>query len=172
VVLQNPPADAEVKFGRGVYLTVSGGEPQVAVPGLRGRTLRDANFALERFGLVLGTVQYDFSEEYPQGTVIDQDLPESTLVTQGRVVNVIVSQGKKGDQITVPDVTKMTFADTERILIQAGLRIGNITYKVSPDLLPNTVIDQYPKAGELVPSGQAVDLVVAQRGEKSTDIQN
>jgi beta-lactam-binding protein with PASTA domain len=66
----------------------------------------------------------------------------------------------------------MTFADTERILIQAGLRIGNITYKVSPDLLPNTVIDQYPKAGELVPSGQAVDLVVAQRGEKSTDIQN
>jgi beta-lactam-binding protein with PASTA domain len=172
VVQQNPSADAEVKFGRGIYLTVSGGEPRVAVPGLRGRTLRDANFALERFGLVLGTVQYDFSEEYPQGTVIDQDLPESTMVTQGRVISIIVSQGKKGDQIAVPDVTKKTFADTERILIQAGLRIGNITYKVSPDLLPNTVTDQYPKAGEMVPPGQAVDLVVAQKGEKSIDLQN
>jgi serine/threonine-protein kinase len=172
VVVQNPAADAEVKFGRGVYLTVSGGEPEVAVPGLRGRTLRDANFALERFGLVLGTVQYDFSDEYPQGTVIDQDLPESAMVTEGRVINVIVSHGKKGDQIPVPDVIKKTFADTERILIEAGLRIGNITYKVTPDLLPNTVIDQYPKAGEMVPSGQAIDLVVAQKGEKSTDLQN
>jgi serine/threonine-protein kinase len=172
VVLQNPPADAEVKFGRGVYLTVSGGEPKVAVPGLRGRTLRDANFALERFGLVLGTVQYEFSDEYPQGTVIDQDLVESTKVPQGRVISVIVSQGEKGDQIRVPDVTKKTFAETERILIQANLRIGNITYKVTPDLLPNTVIGQYPKAGEMVPAGQAVDLVVAQKGEKSTDLQN
>ncbi|MEK6756667.1 MAG: PASTA domain-containing protein, partial [Bacteroidota bacterium] len=161
VVLQNPPADAEVKFGRGVYLTVSGGEPMAAVPGLRGRTLRDATFALERFGLALGEIRYEFSDEYPQGTIIDQSVAESTRVIIGRSISVVVSQGKSGEQVPVPDVVRKTFAEAERTLIQAGLRIGNITYQVNADLLPNTVIDQFPKPGDLVPTGQAVDLVVA-----------
>jgi serine/threonine-protein kinase len=165
VVQQNPPADVEVKFGRGVYLTVSGGEPTAMVPGLRGRTLRDATFALERFGLSLGQILYDFSDEYPQGTIIDQAIPESTRVAIGRSIGVVVSQGKSGEQMPVPDVTRKTFSEAERILIQAGLRIGNITYQVSTDLLPNTIIDQFPKPGDLVSRGQAIDLVVAQKGE-------
>lgn len=172
VVVQNPPADAEVKFGRGVYLTVSGGEPLVSVPALRGRSLRDATFALERYGLVLGTTRYEVSEEYPQGTIIDQDTPENTKVPTGRVINVVVSQGRSGDQVSVPEVVKKTFSEAERLVIQAGLRIGNITYQVNADLLPNTVIDQFPRPGELVPAGQAIDLVVAQKGEKPNDLQN
>jgi eukaryotic-like serine/threonine-protein kinase len=151
VVVQNPPAGSEVKFGRGIYLTVSGGEPLVVVPGLRGKTLRDATFALEGVGLVLGAARYEVSEEYPQGTIIDQDTPENTKVPSGRVINVVVSQGRSSDQVPVPDVTGKTFSEAEKIVIQAGLRIGNITYKVNADLLPNTVMDQYPKAGELVP---------------------
>lgn len=172
VVVQNPTAGSEVKFGRGVYLTVSGGEPLVPVPTLRGRTLRAAMFDLERVGLVMGTARYEVSEEYPQNTVIDQDTPENTKVPAGRVINVVVSQGKSADQIPVPEVVKKTFSEAERIVIQAGLRIGNITYQVNAELLPNTVIDQFPKAGELVPSGQAIDLVVAQKGEKPNDLQN
>jgi eukaryotic-like serine/threonine-protein kinase len=172
VVIQIPPAGSEVKFGRGVYLTVSGGEPLVAVPALRGRTLRDATFSLERFGLLMGTARYEVSEEYPQNTIIDQDTPEGTKVPAGRVINVVVSQGKSADQVPVPDVTKKTFSEAEKIVIQAGLRVGNITYQVNADLLPNTVIDQFPKPGEMVHTGQAIDLVVAQKGEKQNDIQN
>jgi serine/threonine-protein kinase len=170
VVVQNPPAGTVVKFGRGVYLTVSGGEPMVNVPALRGRSLRDATFALERFGLVLGNVRYEVSEEYPQGTIIDQDTPENTVVPVGRVINVAVSQGKSADQVPVPDVLKKPFSEAERIIIQAGLRIGNLTYQINTELLPNTVIDQFPKSGELVPSGRAIDLVVAQKGEKTNDL--
>jgi beta-lactam-binding protein with PASTA domain len=172
VVVQNPAAGSEVKFGRGVYLTVSGGEPLVAVPALRGKTLRDATFTLERYGLIMGAARYEVSEEYPQNTIIDQDTPESTKVPAGRVINVVVSQGKSADQIPVPEVIKKTFSEAERIVIQAGLRIGNITYQVNSDLLPNTVIDQFPKPGELVPTGQAIDLVVAQISEKSNNLQN
>lgn len=172
VVVQNPAAGSEVKVGRGVYLTISGGEPMVTVPALRGRSLRDATFALERYGLVLGTARYEVSEEYPQSTVIDQDTPENTVVPVGKVINVVVSQGKSANQVPVPDVLNKSFSDAERILIQAGLRIGNITYQINTELLPNTVIDQFPKGGELVPGNQAIDLVVAQKGERSNDFQN
>lgn len=172
VVVQNPPAGTIVKFGRGVYLTVSGGEPMVNVPSLRGRSLRDATFALERFGLVLGNARYETSEEYPLGTIVDQDTPENTVVPAGRAINVVVSQGKNADQVPVPDVVKKSFSEAERVIIQAGLRMGNITYQINTELLPNTVIDQFPKAGEIVPSSRAIDLVVAQKGEKPNDIQN
>ena len=172
VVVQNPPSDAEVKFGRGIYLTVSGGEPLVVVPGLRGLTLRAATFSLEKSGLALGTIRYEVSEEYPLGNVIDQDTPENSKVPNGGVINLVVSQGKSGDRVPVPDLTKRTFSEAEKIAILAGLRVGNITYQVNAELLPNTVIDQFPKPGQLVPTGQAIDLVVAQKGEKSNDLQN
>lgn len=172
VVVQNPASGVEVKFGRGVYLTVSGGEQLVVVPSLRGQSLRDATFSLERVSLVMGSTTYQVSEEYPQGTIIDQDTPQSSKVPSGRVINVTVSQGKNADQVPVPDILKKTFSDAERIVIQAGLRVGNITYQVNAELLPNTVIEQFPKAGQLVPAGQAIDLVVAQKGEKSNELQN
>ena len=172
VVVQNPAAGSEVKFGRGVYLTVSGGEPPVVVPSLRGLSLRDATFSLERVGLVMGTTTYQVSEEYPQGTIVDQDTPPSSKVSSGKVINVTVSQGKNADQVPVPDIVNKTFSEAERIVIQAGLRIGNITYQINAEILPNTVIEQFPKAGQLVPAGQAIDVVVAQKGEKSNEIQN
>ncbi|MGA3243572.1 MAG: PASTA domain-containing protein [Bacteroidota bacterium] len=172
VVVQNPAAGSEVKFGRGVYLTVSGGEPLVVVPSLRGQSLRDATFSLERVGLVMGSTTYQVSEEYPQGTIIDQDILLSSKVPSGKVINVTVSQGKNADQVPVPDVIKKSFSEAERIVIQAGLRVGNITYQVNAELLPNTVMDQFPKAGQLVPAGQPIDLVVAQKGEKLNDLQN
>jgi beta-lactam-binding protein with PASTA domain len=172
VVVQIPPAGSEVKFGRGVYLTVSGGEPLVVVPSLRGQSLRDATFSLERVGLIMGSTTYQVSEEYPQGTIIDQDTPQSSKVSSGKVINVTVSQGKNADQVPVPDIMNRSFSEAERIVIQAGLRVGNITYQVNAELLPNTIIEQFPKAGQLVPAGQAIDLVVAQKGEKPNDLQN
>ncbi|MBI3586620.1 MAG: PASTA domain-containing protein [Ignavibacteriales bacterium] len=165
VVVQNPPANAEVKFGRGVYLTVSGGEMLFPVPGLRGRSVRDATFALERNGLVLGTTRYEVSDDFPQGTIIEQDVPEGTKVSSGKTINVVVSQGKSGDRVIVPDVLKKTLTEAEKIITQAGLRLGNVSYQINKDLLPNTVVDQYPRPNELILPGQAVDLFVAKQEE-------
>lgn len=165
VILQTPAADAEVKFGRGVYLTVSGGEILIPVPGLRGKTIRDATFTLERSGLSFGTIRYETSDEYPQGTVIDQDVAEGTKVSAGRAVHVVVSMGKSGERVQIPDVVRKNYADAELLIIQAGLKVGNVTYQLSADLLPNTVMDQYPRPGDLVVPGQAIDLFVSKKGE-------
>lgn len=165
VVVQNPPADAEVKFGRGIYLTVSGGEMLFPVPGLRGRSVRDATFALERNGLVLGAIRYEVSDDLPHGTIIEQDVPEGAKVSSGRVIKVVVSRGKSGDRVLVPDVIKKTLAEAEKIIAEAGLRLGNVSYQINKDLLPNTVVDQYPRPNELILPGQAIDLFVAKKEE-------
>lgn len=169
VVLQTPSASTEVKFGRGVYLVISGGEVLIPVPGLRGKTVRDATFTLERSGLSFGSIRYETSDEYPQGTVIDQDVAEGTKVSSGRAVHVVVSMGRSGERVQVPDVVKRNYAEAERSIMQSGLKIGNVTYQLSADLLPNTVMDQYPRPGELVLPGQAVDLFISRKADPPTN---
>jgi beta-lactam-binding protein with PASTA domain len=172
VVLQNPQAGSEVKFGRGVYLTVSGGEPLVNVPSLRGKSLRDARFTLERTALTLGNIQYQPSVESPENTIIDQAIPEGTEVKNGSRIDVTVSQGRDSTKTPVPNVTMKSLIEAQKVLDQSGYRVGNITYQMNPDLLPNTVIDQLPKGGELLSLGQPVSLTVSQKGEKKDSTDN
>ncbi|MGA9119750.1 MAG: PASTA domain-containing protein [Bacteroidota bacterium] len=169
VTSQNPNSGAVVKLGRHVYLTISGGEVQVFVPTLRGRTLRDARFALERYGLKLGLVSYSISPTFPENTIIDQSIVANTRVVRGTQVGVIVSTGKDSLQIVVPMITGKSTTEAERILMAAGLRIGNITLQPSFDLLPNSVVDQYPRAGERVSRGHPIDIFVVQAGKRPTE---
>jgi len=166
VALQNPSAGSEVKFGRGVYLTISGGEPLVKVPSLRGKSLRDARFTLERTALSLGNIIYQQSDEFPENTIIDQAFSEGTEVKNGSKIDVTVSQGSSSNKFPVPNVTLKSLTEGQRVLLQIGFRVGTIGYKLSSDLLPNTILDQNPKAGELISLDQPVNLVVAQQPEK------
>ncbi|MCI0705888.1 MAG: PASTA domain-containing protein [Ignavibacteriae bacterium] len=172
VASQTPMPGAEVKFGRGVYLTISGGEPLAAVPSLRGRSVRDATFALERAGLRIGPIQYEISSDFPANTIIEQQIPESTMVALGTKVSVKVSQGGPKEQVVVPDVVRQPLTEGERRLLQAGLRIGNVVYQANPDLLPNTIVEQFPRAGEIVPAGQAVDMIVTRRADSGASNEN
>jgi len=166
VAAQTPPSGAEVKFGRGVYLTISGGETLVTIPSLRGRSLRDAILALERFGLKTGETTYQVSTQFPENTVINQSPAQGTNVKGGTTVSITVSQGASVDRVPVPNVTRKSLGEAERLLLQAGLTVGNITLQVNNDFLPNTVIEQYPRQGTFAVRGEAIQLFVTQRGEQ------
>ena len=171
VMAQNPDVDAMVKNGRRVYLTISGGEIQVIVPALRGRSVRDAKFTLERNGLRIGDVEYAASDAYPENTIVEQSIQPGMKVTKATTVKIIVSRGKELQQITVQDFTGKTLNEAQRLIAQQGLKLGNITYQASFDLGPNTVVDQFPRGGEPVPAGQAVDLFVIKAGKPKEEIQ-
>jgi beta-lactam-binding protein with PASTA domain len=166
VVGQVPNMGSKVRAGRRVYLAISGGEPVVDVPTLKGRSLRDAKFTLERMGLALGSTTYVPSEEFPPNTVVDQGSEPGARIRQGSAISVVISQGKVTDRITVPELLGKILPEAEKILAQRGLKVGNISYQENLELLPNTVLAQYPRGGELVGLGQPVDLFVVQVGPK------
>ena len=64
-----------------------------------------------------------------------------------------VSQGRSKDKLPVPDVSLKTINEAEKILTDSGFRIGKTTYQLNVDILPNTVIEQNPRAGELMQVG-------------------
>jgi beta-lactam-binding protein with PASTA domain len=167
VIVQNPQVGMKVKTGRRIYMTVSAGEITVIVPNIKGKTLRDARFRLEREGLKLGNVDYETSDEFPAGTVISQKIEPGTKVKRDITVSCIVSEGSEDNLIQIPDLTGKTLSDAEKLLKDSGLLVGNITYISSNDLLPNTVIDQYPRLGEKALPDKKVDLIVVQTNDNN-----
>lgn len=165
VIYQNPPANAEVKQGRGVYLTVSGGEQMVEVPNIRAKSIREATFTLERYGLRMGTIHYEPSEEFFENTIIQQEPAAGRRVSLNTSINVIVSQGRPGEKELVPNVVGKTLSEAEKILTLSSFTVGKVTEQISLNLLPNTVMEQYPHAGELARKGQPIDLIIAQKAE-------
>ena len=169
VIIQNPHSGSVVKSGRRIYLTLSAGEIKVTVPNLLGKTLRDSKFALERVGLKLGAVEYDSSEEFPMNTVMEQRIPSGVKVKRDIYVSIVMSTGSAADKISVPDLTSKSLKAAMEMLKSIGLEIGNVSYIVSPDLLPNTIVDQYPRAGEMAARTQTIDLIVVREGEHPRD---
>jgi eukaryotic-like serine/threonine-protein kinase len=166
VVAQNPDPQQVVKEGRRVYLTISGGEKLVVIPSFKGNTLRNAKFTLDRLGLKEGALSYAVSTEFPEGTIMSQEPGQGANVRHGGFVNFMVSGGTSIDSIIVPDLTGKSLADAQKILMEKGLAVGNVTYEPSSDLLPNTVIEQLPRALEIVTVEKNVDLIIASTSEK------
>jgi serine/threonine-protein kinase len=171
VVAQNPIPRQIVKPRRRIYLTISGGEQLAVVPELKGRSLRDTKFALDRSGLKLGTVLRQISKEFPEGTIMSQDVVSGAKVKHGSYIGVTESAGQSMDSLVVPNVIGKTLVDAQKILVQKGFKTGNTTYQPNADLLPNTVIGQLPRAGDIASFGKPIDLFIAQTPDKKGVVQ-
>ena len=96
VISQTPQEGSQLKKGDTVTIVISLGPEELSVPNIIGFSLNDAKTILQEKGLVLGSVSYDYSEVYKEGTVINQN-PVAGLsgVNKGDVINVVVSKGQK-----------------------------------------------------------------------------
>jgi hypothetical protein len=88
----------------------------------------------------------------------------------GLLVTVYLSL--RSPNIQVPDVVAKTYIDGEKVLGQAGLDIRERAKRYKPDVQPGVILDQSPRAGEVVKAGQTIAVVVsraAKDGEKPPD---
>ncbi len=164
VILQRPNSGEIVKIGRRIYLFVSGGEPIVSVPNLKGKSIRDAKFALERLGLSLGQIE-DVPSDNPRDMIFDQQYAEGTKLQRGARVGVTISVGNDEGLLSVPDLIGKSLVEAQKVLADSSLNVGKINYQSSFSLLPNTVVDQYPSKGSKVNPGSSVDLFVTKNSD-------
>ncbi len=171
IIYQTPSTSDIVKEGRRIYLFISGGEPVVSVPGLKGKSLRDAKFALERLGLYLGRVD-SIASSNPKDMIFDQQYAEGTPLKKGDSVGVSLSLGEGIGTITVPNLIGKSLSEAETILADSSLKVGKINYQKSFSLLPNTVLDQYPSKGNKLNPGDSVDLFVTKNEDQGNNKPN
>ena len=161
-VAQTDPAPGErVLEGGTVTLVLSLGPERYDVPDLVGRSLDEAQAALEETKLAYGRKVEKYSDTVEAGKVISTNPEAGTTVRPDTAVNVTVSKGRK--PVEVSDFTGKKAADAEARMKEQGLVVTR-EEKFSDDVAEGVVISQSPKSGTVF-KGDEVTLVVSKGPE-------
>lgn len=159
IIYQKPEAGSIVKKNRRVYVVISSGNPLTKMPNLISKTFRDAKVTIERLGFSISNIQEVKSEE-KANTVIEQYPREGTNIEKGTKVKLKVSVGPNIGMVRVPDLVGLSYREAETTLRKNSLAVGKMNYQNSPNMLPNTVVAQYPTKNKLINIGESVDLFI------------
>jgi len=75
----------------------------------------------------------------------------------------VIYMSLQGEELKVPEIIGKDFVESERELASLGLRIKRRADRPSADK-PNTVLEQLPKAGDTVKTGQMILVVTSKAG--------
>lgn len=80
----------------------------------------------------------------------------------------VVFLSLQGEEIKVPEIVGKNFAETERELASLGLRIKKRADRYSEEA-PNTILEQIPKSGDTVKTGQMILVVTSKTSSDGTE---
>ncbi|MBV9832217.1 MAG: Stk1 family PASTA domain-containing Ser/Thr kinase, partial [Marmoricola sp.] len=157
VVSTDPaPGDRVLKDGT-VGAVISLGPERHQVPDVRGKTLDQAQQALQDAKLSYGDQLGRYDDTVPKGDVIATDPPAGTTLRRDTAVDVVVSKGPK--PISIPDTTGQRADKAQARLQHLGFKVT--TSSVNSDTVPlGRVISQDPSSGTGT-KGDQIALVVS-----------
>lgn len=177
VIRQSPEADATVKHGRTIYLTINRTiPPQVEMPNLAGFSVKSAEMYLQSLGLKMGEISY--KPDIARNAVLEQlwnntIIKPGTKIPIGSVIGFVLGSGMGGGEMDVPDIVGMTLDEARNYLFSLSINIGSIIAMGSiKDSASSFVIRQMPDVltdsigldGLRVPNkmrqGQVMDLYI------------
>lgn len=103
----------------GVELDIT--DNQTYVPYILGMTKQQAETELDKYSLKIMVAGTDFSDNYPEGRVMAQQIAQDTVVEKGSVVGITLSRGSDKVDLASMDLTKLTAADAIARLEEKGL---------------------------------------------------
>jgi beta-lactam-binding protein with PASTA domain len=159
ILKQDPESGVVVKQGRQVYVILSLGPEIVSVPHVIGLTQRQATLLIERSRLEVDTVLLISDSDVANGRVIELRPEAGSALPRGGKVVLSVSKGVK--KVKVPSVIDRSLEEASALLAEAGLELGEISYRISRYLPPDRVIDQQPLERTSVERGTPVNLVIS-----------
>lgn len=178
VTRQLPEADAMVKSGRTIYLTINRSiPPQVEMPNFAGFSVKSAELYLQSLGLKMGEISYE--PDIARNAVLKQlyngaPIAPGTRIPIGSVISFVLGSGEGGGVIKVPELTGMTLGEARNYLSTLGIGVGAVTgmdeIKDSANAfvvrqLPSVLSDSLDASGLRVPNkvkqGQVIDVFIS-----------
>ncbi|MCL5256653.1 MAG: PASTA domain-containing protein, partial [Chloroflexi bacterium] len=145
-----PPASSPTPSPTGTPVVM------VRVPRFIDQQLEVAKSQATQMGLKILLGSSEYSDNVPEGVILDQSIKEGDEVPQGTVVEVSVSMGKK--VVNVPPLVNVSQDDATASLDK--LNIGYVIQQEPSAKVPAGVVIRQSHVGE-VPVGTRVTLVVS-----------
>jgi beta-lactam-binding protein with PASTA domain len=128
------------------------------MPDFTGQRLSEAQISLDELELTYEIASEDYSPGKPPGTILRQIPLSGNKVKPGRQIKFVVSLGQK--LIPIPNVAGKSVRQARLELEAAGLLLGEIDWALSDTLPEKLVVFSYPAAGDEIPIGSYVNLMV------------
>jgi serine/threonine-protein kinase len=142
----------------GWYVLVGPGS-RVVVPSTVGASQTEVSAALDPLGLTSMVIEKQFSEEIPEGHVI-QSIPEGGgRIDQGGTVKLVISKGP--ERFILPAVAGLTPEAAQNLIGKLPLVIAPLAEEFSTTVPKGYVIDSNPPTGEKVKRGATVVIRVS-----------
>lgn len=161
IISQLPYPQSQVKEGRRIYFTVSKGRETLRMPSLWGMTLREARIKLMKSGLELADIDYAHTDSAKANVIFSQSIRSETPVSSGQKVNVTISLGPEIIYVTMPELVGLPLETGEQKLMEAGLVLGMISTVKNETFMPNTIVEQLPRAGDSVATGTRINITIS-----------
>ena len=178
VVRQSPEADASVKSGRTIYLTINRTiPPQVEMPNLAGFSIKSAEMYLQSLGLKLGEIS--FKPDIARNSVLEQlynnePIKPGTKIPIGSIISFVLGSGMGGGEINVPNLIGMTLDEARTYISTMNISIGSIVamgpikdsassfvIRQTPDVLTDSLgVDGMRIPGK-IRQGQVMDIYIS-----------
>jgi beta-lactam-binding protein with PASTA domain len=133
---------------------------QTTVPDVTGGTLADATSKLEAAHLTVGSKTRRQDARKAPDTVLAQSPSPESRVKSGMAIDLVLAQGPA--TVEVPALLGMSLETAQQTLRERQLKLGNISRLPRPDVAQNTVLDEFPKPGEMADVGSTIDLEVSE----------
>ncbi len=163
VVTQDPPAGTIVRPGDTIVICVSDGWYNY-VPNVCNLLLEDARAALEAEGFIVEYEEVHQNDSAP-GTVISQSIAPETLLERGNVIKLVVSLGREDLDVSklesVENYVGMDFEEAKQKLSERHLYALQAEAVYDPEIPAGIIISQDIAAGNTVPQGTIINMVVS-----------
>ena len=178
VIRQIPEADATVKSGRTIYLTINRTvPPQVEMPNLAGFSIKSAEMYLQSMGLRMGEISY--KPDIARNSVLEQlmngvPIKPGTKIPLGSVIGFVLGSGEGGGEMDVPNLVGLTLGEARSLLLSSNINIGSIialgaiqdsaasfVVRQTPDILTDSIGPSGLRLPNKIRQGQVMDVYIS-----------
>lgn len=161
IISQDPKPFELTRRDRAVKVILSKGSEKVNVPNIVDEPWLRAQALIQKAGLKIGRIASAHQDYIGKKRVIAQNPKGNSMVPRGRAIDLLLSDGKPVKDFFMPPLRGLMISEALRVLRDAQMLPGKITYQYENDLPPNTIVSQSPKSGFKVSSGEKIDLIVS-----------
>ncbi|MEO9967248.1 MAG: PASTA domain-containing protein [Reichenbachiella sp.] len=191
VLKQFPLANAKVKEGRKIYITLNSAKPPVVkMPKLVQISLKDAQLQLRSLGLLLGDVRY--KPDFALNSILGQyykgeKIQPGSEIPKGARIDFEVGDGLGKQTFQMMNLSDMQLDEAVFVMRGYGLKLGDVFYEKegkiirekedadgeivieSLDAKPGRVFRHSPSAKKIAKIGQEIDLWIVEMDSTQID---
>lgn len=158
-----------VDWGNRVELAINPGDAMIIVPHIESLHETKARALLKGVGLRAGKITPKISAagRVAIGTVVDQQPSPGVRVRKGTAINMAVEV----TPVKVPQLLNKPLGQARNLLAQSDLKVGTVERRITGKAVAESVIDQQPAAGKIVPEKTLVNLVVEEESVLVPNVQ-